>query len=263
MSGLTRRRLLVLGAGIVAPASLAGCGATTRVVPGTRITLRAGAMQEALLARAERDLVDACRQMAGVFGAQPAVPLEVRLVSRFSSPAGPGAAARYLPGERAIEVQLATGRDPLGDARDFRACVWHEYVHFLLHQRAGGEPLPAWFDEGVAEYFGRYGSGAVWLPSAHGGDFLGTVRAGRVPRLFELDRLFYATDHTRAYTAYAFAYTAAALLVARFGEPAPVLVAEAVRARYTVGGALRRLYGARLADFEAEWRASLVARYAA
>ncbi|HEX7127915.1 MAG TPA: hypothetical protein VF406_19335 [Thermodesulfobacteriota bacterium] len=262
MTRLTRRRLLVLGASALAPAALGGCGATTRVVPGTTITLRGGPMQGLLLARAERHVADACRQLSTVLGDPPAAPLEVRLVSHFSSPAGPGAAARYLPAERVIEVQLATSHDPLGDLREFRACIWHEYVHVLLHDRTGGEPLPAWFDEGVAEYFGRYGSGIDWRPESRGGAFLEVVRTRRVPRFFEIDRLFYAADHARAYTAYAFAYTAAALLVARFGDSAPALVAEAVRQRYTVGGALRRLYGTRLADFEAEWQASLITRYA-
>lgn len=259
---LTRRRLLALGAALAAPVPLGGCGGTLRTIPGSAITLRAGPMQGRLVARAEADLDDARRHLAAAFGPPPATPLEVRLVSAFSSPAGAGAAARYLPGQKVIEVRLAGGADLVGDARDFRACLWHEYVHFALHERAGDEPLPAWFDEGVAEHFGRYASGLAWQPD-RGGEFLAAARAGRVPRLAEVDRLFYATDHARAFTAYAFAYTAAARLVARFGEDAPVAMADLVRQRYTVGGALRRLYATRLADFEADWQASLVARYAA
>ncbi len=260
---MTRRDVLAMLAALAAPLPLAGCGTTGRAVPGTGVTLRAGPMQGRLLARAEDDLLAVRTALVEPFGPPPTAPLDVRLVGSFSTPAGPGAAARYLPGERAIEVRLGDGPDPLGDARDFRACIWHEYVHFVLHERAGGEALPAWFDEGVAEYFGRYGSGVAWRPDSRAGDFLGAIRTGCVPRLAEVDRLFYATDHARAYTAYAFAYSVAALLVARYGPSAPASMAGAVRRRYTIGGALRRLYGARLADFEAEWQASLVARYAA
>lgn len=258
---MTTRRDLLRAVALGLPAALAGCGQSVRRLPDASLTLRGGFGQGPLLARVARELAAARQALAAEFGPPPTADLEVRLVHDFSSPAGVGAIARYLPRQRAIELVLGNGPDPLGDPTELRGCLWHEYAHVVLHDRAAGEALPAWLDEGAAELYGKYRSGIAWSPEARGGEFLRWVAGGRVPRLTEVNRLFFATDHARAYTAYAFAYSAVALMIERFGPDAPARCIDAIGERYSVGGALKRLYGARLADFEADWQAILLARY--
>jgi hypothetical protein len=259
----TRRALLGAVAGAVAPAALSGCAGTTRSMRENPVALRAGWGQAGLLAKAEAALLEARASVALCFGPPPPADLEVRLVHAFSVPAAPGVAARYDPARRVIEVLLPDGPAPMHGPASWQGSLWHEYVHHVVHQTAGGEPVPAWFDEGTAECFGKYRSGVVFDPYRRGLQFLDWVRTSRVPRFAELDRMIRGTDHGRGYTAYAFAYTAVAHVVERFGEGAPARCLAAVRERYSLGGALRREYGVRLADLEADWRAALVARYSA
>jgi hypothetical protein len=89
------------------------------------------------------------------------------------------------------------------------------------------------------------------------------LAGGRIPRLADSREMIYLeSDPERIRAGYAFAATAVALLVERLGADAPVRCARLAAAHYTVGGALKRLYGLRLADFQTDWHVTLASRYA-
>lgn len=270
--GVTRREALrhlgcapgalrAIAAGALSAAT-AGCAATVRRAPEASLTVVGPWGQDRLARAVETALLEARRACDLALGPAPDTVLEVRLVHQFSTPAGVGAIARYLSGPRVIEVLIADDQAGLGDLRQLRGVLWHEYVHYRVHAIAEGERVPAWLDEGMADYFGRYRSGLSWEPAVVGGQFLPWIAEDRIPRLAELDVLFFATEHARAYTAYAFAYTAVARLVELLGDRAPAECVAMIRLHYTIGGALKHHYGLRLADFERDWQATLLRRYA-
>jgi tetratricopeptide (TPR) repeat protein len=59
-----------------------------------------------------------------------------------------GIAGYFQPGEDVNYITLAAG----GDDEKF-STIFHEYVHFILNLNYGKSEIPAWFNEGLAEYY--------------------------------------------------------------------------------------------------------------
>ncbi|HMQ05367.1 MAG TPA: DUF1570 domain-containing protein [Pyrinomonadaceae bacterium] len=58
-------------------------------------------------------------------------------------------AGYFQSGQDANYVVISVGRT---EAETFRT-VFHEYVHFLVNSNVRGSAIPAWFNEGLAEYY--------------------------------------------------------------------------------------------------------------
>jgi hypothetical protein len=119
---------------------------------------------------------------------------------------GPGAASVtiFLIRDRELAARLHLGRGIAGwahitlegaycavearaDYGQTRETLFHEYTHVLL-RRGRRAPLPRWYDEGIASFFGTLDarSGAVVVGAVPGADVMHVHRRGPLP----LDQLF-------------------------------------------------------------------------
>lgn len=145
---------------------------------------------------------------------------------------------------------------PDGAPTNLEELLRHEMTHVVLHRATGGEELPRWFHEGVAEAFnGTLSFGRTQTLAA-------AVFGPGVPDLERLEESFHGTDGPQA----AVAYAAARDLV------------EFMRAYDTSGMRLRqvmtelrqgrrfevafiRAYGVSLEEIVAQWRKGLPGRF--
>ncbi|MEK7723006.1 MAG: tetratricopeptide repeat protein [Acidobacteriota bacterium] len=58
-------------------------------------------------------------------------------------------AGYFMPGKDVNYITLSTGGE---DAETF-GTIFHEYVHFMVEMNFGKSDIPAWFNEGLAEYY--------------------------------------------------------------------------------------------------------------
>ncbi|PYS99010.1 MAG: hypothetical protein DMF63_13130 [Acidobacteria bacterium] len=58
-------------------------------------------------------------------------------------------AGYFQPGEDVNYITLSTG----GTDEDTYGTIFHEYVHFIIDTNFGKSSVPAWFNEGLAEYY--------------------------------------------------------------------------------------------------------------
>ena len=58
-------------------------------------------------------------------------------------------AGYFQPGEDVNYITLSTG----GNDTDTFGTIFHEYVHFIVNTNVGKSGVPAWFNEGLAEYY--------------------------------------------------------------------------------------------------------------
>lgn len=58
-------------------------------------------------------------------------------------------AGYFMPGKDVNYITLSTGGE---DAETF-GTIFHEYVHFMVEMNFGKSEIPAWFNEGLAEYY--------------------------------------------------------------------------------------------------------------
>jgi hypothetical protein len=138
-----------------------------------------------------------------------------------------------------------------------QAVLVHELTHVATRATTSATP-PTWLDEGLAAWVGYRDAGLTG--SAVAADALPAVRAGRLPTALPADGDF---DPARgdAGPAYAQAWVACDLIVARAGVPGLVAV---YRAAASAGGgparadaALRQTLGEGTAIFTQQWQARL------
>ncbi len=60
-----------------------------------------------------------------------------------------GIAGYFQPGEARNYITLSTE----GSREDTYGTIFHEYVHYLMDTNLGRSKIPAWFNEGIAEYY--------------------------------------------------------------------------------------------------------------
>lgn len=73
--------------------------------------------------------------------------------------------------------------------------IFHEYTHYLIERNLGRSKIPAWFSEGLAEYYDQFSvkKDRIVKFGGRNNEHLSVLRANE---LIPLDR-FFATDYTR------------------------------------------------------------------
>ncbi len=61
-------------------------------------------------------------------------------------------AGYFQPGEDVNYITLSTE----GESADTYSTIFHEYVHFIVNSNFGKSEVPAWFNEGLAEYYSTF-----------------------------------------------------------------------------------------------------------
>ena len=59
----------------------------------------------------------------------------------------------FQPGEDVNYITLSTEGDGSGDESTKYSVIFHEYVHHIVNTNFGKSEVPAWFNEGLAEYY--------------------------------------------------------------------------------------------------------------
>ncbi len=138
-------------------------------------------------------------------------------------------------------------RIPAGGGRIDRtalsAVLHHEYTHAVIHTEISGH-VPAWLDEGVAQYEEH------WASRRRAGDF------APVP-LNSLDDSFTKLDATKARGAYAESLSAVRYYINRYGMYSLSQLIKEMGKGKDVSGAMQYSAGVSLAEFERDWREDL------
>lgn len=157
-----------------------------------------------------------------------------------------------FPSQRLILLTV----DPPGPPQnhDLRETLRHELAHIALHDAAGGNHVPRWFDEGFAVMASGEGS---WKRF----ETLGVAAAGR--RLMPLAQLEHGFPNRADPASVAYAQSADMVRhmvrvsdVERFGR-----LMESVRKGQTFEQGFEDAYGTTLAMFEVEWRDDVARRF--
>ncbi len=138
-------------------------------------------------------------------------------------------------------------RIPVGggniDKTALSAVLHHEYTHAVIHTEISGH-VPAWLDEGVAQYEEH------WAVRRKAGDF------APVP-LGSLDSTFTKLDATKAREAYAESLSVVRYYVNTYGMYSLSQLIKAMGRGKDVSAAMKYAAGVSLPDFEREWREDL------
>ena len=144
---------------------------------------------------------------------------------------------------------------PNGAAADLESLLRHEMVHVALHRAVGGNKVPRWFHEGVADSIGDEVS--FWRFR----DMGSAVFGGRIVPIEEIDAQFRSDAQSVS-----FAYAASRDFVSHLrwrdgeGDEFRHLIAELEHGR-RFNAAVLRAYGETLTALDSEWRGGLFARF--
>lgn len=145
---------------------------------------------------------------------------------------------------------------PDGSLTDLDGLVRHEMAHVALHRATGGQPLPRWFHEGVAESFGEE------IDLLRSQTLAGAVFGSGVPRLEELEQNFRSDDPISATVSYAAARDFVNFLRERDESGADLrhaLVELRLGKRFEA--AFVRAFDRSLSELDVEWRTGLTGRF--
>ena len=191
----------------------------------------------------------------------------------------------YMLGNQADfeRVQRASGEEPGWEAGFFRSygdyqgifiqsdkqktdvyhTLTHEYVHFLLDEISGGADLPAWVNEGLAEYYeyavGRQGDfpDASYARMLRSGD---TARDAAVDnRLLPLSQLesqreWGQRDISLVPLQYTQSHMAVRYLIAQYGQSAPIEIVRQIASGADLDAAIPAVTGVGYPQFESDFR---------
>ena len=176
----------------------------------------------------------------------------------------------------------ASGKDPGWEAGFFRSygelrgifmqsdtqrtdlyhLLTHEYIHFLMDEVLQGAELPAWLNEGLADYYefevGMKGD----LPDASYTRMLRSADRAREAAgedgLFRLPQLESQSEWNRRPQAlvslqYAQSHMAVRYLTGRYGNASPLRIAQLIAAGASVGDAVASVTGSSYGNFESEF----------
>jgi tetratricopeptide (TPR) repeat protein len=132
------------------------------------------------------------------------------------------------------------GRDI--DKTALAAVIHHEFTHAVIHREVSGH-VPAWLDEGTAQYEER------WARQPKAGGFT------PVP-LSALDKTFINMDPDKARNAYAESLSAVQYYVDRFGMYSLSSLIKDLGEGRGLSGAMKDAAGVSLSGFEQDWRGS-------
>jgi hypothetical protein len=208
----------------------------------------------------ERDVLqvleEAYDQLAQVLGVRPLRPVEVVVYD-------PGAFDAHfagLFGFRAAGFYHGVVRVRGGTrvSTELLQTLQHEYVHAALDGAAPGVPLPAWLNEGLAEYFEARVIGKRHLSRGELLVLSDAYRRSILPPLSAMRGLSFAPlSQEQASLAYLESYALIEHLVRRYGEPSLRRFVAQVLRTSNVDRALERTYRRSPAKLEADLHAEL------
>lgn len=146
---------------------------------------------------------------------------------------------------------------PDGSRTDLDSLLRHELAHVALHRATGGQPIPRWFHEGIAESFGN---GVDLLRSQ---TLAGAIFGPGVPPLEQLEDNIRGSDPISATIGYAAARDFVNYLRDRDasdGAQVRQLLTQ-IRFGHSFDAALVKVYGKALVELDSEWRSGLTGRY--
>ncbi|PTL84297.1 hypothetical protein DAT35_09870 [Vitiosangium sp. GDMCC 1.1324] len=197
-----------------------------------------------------------------VLGEARETPVDVILYTREEFRTHQGAALA-----RAVAGLYSDGAIRINDAAELtqqtRATLVHEYVHAvvddLVRADQGGQPVPIWLNEGLAEYVEWRYLGSDKPPYALGNRLRGAAQAGQLPRLSDMagQSLIQQRDPALAYG------TSALAVRELLQEGGPARLLELIRevGRGTAfEEALQQRYGRSVPELEAAVKAALSRR---
>ena len=145
---------------------------------------------------------------------------------------------------------------PDGSLTDLDSLLRHEMAHVALYRATGGEPLPRWFHEGVAESFGNE------IDLMRSQTLAGAVYGAGVPALAQLEENFHGVDPIAATVSYAAARDFVNYVRYRDEDGSDLRQALAeLRRGAQFDAAWIKAFGRSLAELDAEWRTGLSGRF--
>ena len=144
----------------------------------------------------------------------------------------------------------------------------HEYVHFLMYEISGGEVLPAWLNEGLAEYFefevgllGKRPQATVWRMLRSADRARDAAEAGN---LFPLSELESQRDWNsrpggeRVSLQYSQSHMLVRYITESYGAAAPLRMVERIGDGETVASAVRAIASVEYPQLEQDFVTWLV-----
>jgi len=146
---------------------------------------------------------------------------------------------------------------PDGSLTDLDSLLRHEMAHVALYRATGGQRLPKWFHEGVAESFGNE------IDLMRSQILAGAVYGPGVPALGELEDNFRGVDPIAATVGYAAARDFVNYIRGRDGDGSDLRqVMTELRRGVSFEAAWVKAYDRSLAELDREWRTGLSGRFA-
>lgn len=174
-----------------------------------------------------------------------------RIAEGTGTPRWAAGVAHPPSGEIAIAAHA-----PDGSLTDLDGLLRHEMAHVALYRATGGQPLPRWFHEGVAESFGE----GIDLLRAQ--TLAAAIFGPGVPRLGDLEHSFRSDDAITVTVGYAAARDFVNFLRFRDEDGSDMRQALAqLRQGKGFEAALVRGFGRSLAELDGEWRGGLTGRF--
>ncbi|MDC0715975.1 peptidase MA family metallohydrolase [Nannocystis bainbridge] len=153
------------------------------------------------------------------------------------------------------EIAIAA-HAPDGSLTDLDGLLRHEMAHVALFRATGGEPLPRWFHEGVAESFGEE------IDLMRSQTLAGAIFGAGVPRLEQLEQNFRSTDAITATVSYAAARDFVNFLRWHDENGSDMRQALAqIKQGKGFEAAFQSGFGRSLAELDTDWRGGLTGRF--
>lgn len=145
---------------------------------------------------------------------------------------------------------------PDGSLTDLDGLLRHEMAHVALYRATGGQPLPRWFHEGVAESFGEE------IDLMRTQTLAAAIFGVGVPPLSQLEHNFRSADPNTVTISYAAARDLVNFLRWRDEDGSDLRQALAqLKQGRSIEDAFVSGFGRSLSELDAEWRGGLTGRF--
>lgn len=231
--------------GIAAALTLAAAVGAAGQPPAPELQVANSGMHPALEARLQQFDPGHLRSIVRLVGLDdPGAPIHVVLVPENSDAAG--ATPSWIAGfahSASDTIVLFPSRSPRYPHDSLEAVVHHEVAHILINRAARGQPVPRWFNEGLATAAER-----AWTFEDRR-QLAWALAAGAERPLHDLDRMF-GEGAGQAARAYALSGAFVRDIIDQRGIEAPARILELVSRQVPFDQAFARVAGESLGEAE-------------